>query len=229
VNFRIKVSKKVVGVRLGEQRSRKVSSVPEPSYVEKVEPSEKNKKEEVRDYSMLLARIKELEDQLVEAGEMYFKAGYEEGVKVGRYEVRKEIESLREQLQKNIASLKEQFDKIIGSLEEPLAAFAMKVAEKVIHQEVGERGKEIVRKKLEILLKKLTDQAKILIRLNPDIVRNFEDMKGVSAIPTQKISIIEDENLAPGDCVVETDRYIIEGTIKRELENIEAELSKGGK
>lgn len=224
MSFRVKVSRKIVGVRLNERGTREVSRIPETSDTEELEP---DRREEVQDYSMLLARIRELEEQLAKAGEMYFKAGYEEGIKVGRYEVRREMEALREQLQKNIASLKEQFDRIIESLEEPLTAFAMKVAEKVIHQEVDERGREIIRRKLGILLKKLTDQAKILIRLNPDVVRNFGDVKELGSVPTQKIAIIEDESLAPGDCVVETDNYIIEGTIKRELENIEAELSRG--
>ncbi|MBO8130555.1 MAG: hypothetical protein H0Z29_03435 [Candidatus Marinimicrobia bacterium] len=226
MKFKLRLEKEVKNIYLNRelQKEGKVGNIPQ----EEILAGGNGEKDTITE-NIYLKRIKEIEEKLAKASQIYYKAGYEEGIKIGRKEVKEEIETLKVELQQSILNLKEQFNQAIESLEDPLVRYSLKVAEKIIHTTVEDKSIEIARNKIKTLLKKLTDQVKITIKLSPQIAGSFGDIgenPDFPITPNQRIIIIEDDCLKPGECILETDNYIIESTIRRELENIESELFK---
>ncbi|NOZ08226.1 MAG: hypothetical protein GXO91_05035 [FCB group bacterium] len=172
-------------------------------------------------------RVKNLESSLQRAREESFQAGFEEGKEIGIKEIRVQIDNLSKEFVSATGSLDDQYRQTLQKLGKPLVRLSIKIAEKIIGQELKHADvyDAVVKRQIGKLLSEVTDQNKITIYLNPKQISNIARVETREQKRlTGAVSFAAKEDLKPGECVVETEDYILEGLITRQLQNIENKM-----
>ncbi len=172
-------------------------------------------------------RVKNLESSLQRAREESFQAGFEEGKEIGIKEIRVQIDNLSKEFLSATGSLDNQYRQTLQKLGKPLVRLSIKIAEKIIGQELKHADvyDAVVKRQIGKLLSEVTDQNKITIYLNPKQVSNIAKVENqVQKRLPGAVSLVGKDDLKPGECVVETEDYILEGLITRQLQNIENKM-----
>ncbi len=176
-------------------------------------------------------QVKVLEAALQKAREDSYKAGYDEARFVIEKRFREEISGLKETYESTIESLRNEYDESLSSLSQPLARFATGIAEKVIGRTLSEEEKqnEFLLTQLQRFLKEATVETKFKIKVNPRQLSWISDVDNQKqSLPnSDQLSFIPDEDLKPGECIVETDTEIIQGLIPEYLNFIGQNLFHG--
>lgn len=182
-----------------------------------------------KNIEMLKERIRVLESALQEAKEEAFQAGYEEGKETTLAETKRQIEDLSEEFMAMIRSLKAQFSQVLGKMNKPLVKMAIKVAENIIGREIKTEDDyyEILRRRIKQLLIEAADQSKITIHINPnqlDWVTGTKILDSFQMPSNAEINFIKDNEIKAGECLLESEEYILEGSLSRQLENLEKQV-----
>lgn len=177
----------------------------------------------------LQKQIEILETSLQKAREEAFEAGVEDGRERAKLDFQKTEDRYKREYNDLVCSLKGEFDRTIQSMEEPLLYFAFKIAERVIERELKypEDYRELFQKQIKTYLSELVNQGHITIQLNPAQLNQISsgDFTDQLALPKEmNLHLIENESLAPGECIIETKDLKIDGTIARLLENVKKEV-----
>lgn len=179
--------------------------------------------------NILEKHIQELESALQSAREDAFQSGFEEGLATAQMEAKKEITSISDEFGSIIQLLKVQYDQALERMDQPLLKLAMKVAEKIIDRELNDADKcnDILERQIKNFLKEAVDQNKITIYMNPnqvDRISNNESLKELRSVSKANVNIAGNNQLKPGECILETESFIIEGIFTRQLDNIEKQI-----
>lgn len=175
---------------------------------------------------LLSDKVKMLEEELQRTREESFQAGYQEGKEQGLQEAKKQINEFKSL----IKSFEREYANSIVKMELPLLHLAKKMAEKVIGIDLDSSAEldSILMERLKRLLYEVIDQVKVIVIVNP-VHLEWLESPGIETefnVPkTMEISFIGDENLSPGECVINTEEYHIEETYKSKLERLEQNLA----
>jgi flagellar assembly protein FliH len=179
-----------------------------------------------RQILILTNRVKALEAALQKAREEAFQVGYEEGKDTAQREAKRQMEDLSEEFTAMIQSLKDQFDRAIEKMNRPLVKLGMKIAENIIGREL--RHKEdydtLLSRRIRQLLQEVADQNKVTIYINPnqiDWVSQTEIFGSLNLPSNIRINFVGDSKVKAGECLLETEDYILEGILSRELDYLE--------
>jgi len=119
----------------------------------------------------------------------------------------------------------EQFqEEIFSSHKEQIARLSVEIAGKILRKEIGE-GKYDIVKIIEEALKVSPAQQDVVVRLNPADLACFEkgvDKKGDDVL--SNVKLIPDAGIGRGECVVETDKGMIEYFIEEHLKKVSEAL-----
>jgi len=148
-----------------------------------------------------------------------FQAGREIGIKIGRSEIAPQVEFI----QKLAQELKDKRDKIIKEAELTVIRLALQIARKVIHQEVS-TNPDLILYVVRESLKKVADESKVKVRVNPADLRILEQNKDAIFPNIEPLAFIADDEISCGGCVVETDSGIIDARLEAQLAEIEEAL-----
>jgi flagellar assembly protein FliH len=179
--------------------------------------------------NVLEKHIQELESALQSAREDAFQSGFEEGLATARMEAKKELTSISNEFSSIIQSLKVQYDQALERMDQPLLKLAMKVAEKIIGRELNDVDKcnDILERQIKIFLRETVDQNKITIYMNPkqiDRISSSESLKELRTASKANVNFSANNQLKPGECILETENFIIEGIFTRQLDNLEKQI-----
>ncbi|HCL00243.1 MAG TPA: hypothetical protein DHW42_09100 [Candidatus Marinimicrobia bacterium] len=179
--------------------------------------------------NVLEKQIRELESALQSAREDAFQSGFEEGRATAQIEAKKELTSIADEFGSIIQSLKVQYDQALERMDQPLLKFAMKVAEKIIDIELNDADKcnDILERQIKNFLKEAVDQNKITIYMNPnqiDRISGNESLKELRSASNSSVNFVGNNKLKPGECILETESFIIEGIFTRQLDNLEKQI-----
>lgn len=182
---------------------------------------------------ILEKQIHELESALQSAREEAFQAGFEEGKEAAQIEAKKELKSVSDDFGSIIQSLKVQYDQTLERMDKPLLKFAMKVAEKILGMELHNTKKcnGFLIGQIKQFLKEAVDQSKITIYMNPnqvDWISKVDILKEMSSASKASVGFVGNSKLKPGECVLETENFIEEGVLSRQLDNLEKQILEIG-
>lgn len=184
--------------------------------------------DEVNDHiQMLQNRIQALETSLQKARQEAFQSGFEEGQKAVESKYQEALEKLPAEFGRSISSLQQQFEESIRKAEQPLMELSLLIVDKILkyHLELSSNQKELLFRQLSHFLENLQEQQDITIHLAPSqyaFIRHENFIKNYQG----KIHFVEDAQLKPGECLLETAEFIIDGTIKGQLEQIARQVIK---
>ncbi len=177
------------------------------------------------DIQFLNNRIQALEMSLQNARQEAFQLGFEEGQKAVESKYRHAIEVLPRELAQAVNSLQRQYDEAISRFEKPLVKLSLVIAEKILkyHLQIEDNRREFFTQQLAYFLRVLSEEQKITIYLAPNQMAYTRQSSFIHNFKG-KIIFVEDGQLQPGECLLETDEFIIDGTISGQLEQIAREL-----
>lgn len=171
------------------------------------------KQQEAQQYAEKLAE---------EASNNGFDAGYQQGM----LEAKEHFQEKRNLMEDLIQTAYQEKDKIIQSSEAFLLSLSVKVAEKVIKQEIAqdhEKKVNIVR----MALKKIEESEDVTIQVAPEdypIILPFIEELQTYVRADSELKVIPASNLSPGGCMIHTASGSYDVTVDGQLDEIKKQL-----
>ena len=176
-------------------------------------------------------QVEILEKALVQTRENAFQAGYEEGRNSSMNDMESRIKELSSDFTQMVQGLGEQYKVLFNFQEKTILKLSLRIAEKILYEELSHK-KEITDylvKMLKKILMEMMEQKKITVSLNPDWLKEFKRDKFLDQIDLplhEKIQFIEDDNLHPGECLVESEDFFIDATLNHQFKLMENHLKQ---
>jgi len=148
-----------------------------------------------------------------------------EGYKAGLEQAQQDIENFKESLMQFLKAKQEVFEYIAPDILE----ISVDIARKIVKQEITQNPQIVLESILEVLKGVSKEESRVSIKVNPNQVSLIKesmpqmlDSIGLEA----KISVIPDDTIEIGSCILYTNNGIVDATIKTQLDIIK-EAFKG--
>ena len=154
-------------------------------------------------------------------------SAYQEGFNAGIQQAQADLENFRNVLGAFMGA----DERVFGEIAPHLYEMAMDIAKKIIKTEV-KADPEIVLNTIMDVLKTLSkNEPKIILRINPVQVQYIKD-----TLPEQirllgmdtKLSILSDESITEGGCIVQTNNGLVDASIEAQLDIVQTALRSMG-
>jgi flagellar assembly protein FliH len=109
-----------------------------------------------------------------------------------------------------------QFDNITKTFEQKLIAYSLKIASKIINQEVQQNSNQIALNFAQELILKLKDATKISVHINPKDYEYLQTHLDLSST----IELVKDPNVSPAGIVISSDIGNFDSTIESKLDTL---------
>ena len=147
-------------------------------------------------------------------------AGKEEGMAEAARNIEESLETLNQ-------AVKER-KKIIKDSEQEILRLSLKIAEQIIRSEVS-LHRDVCLNIVAEAIARVSDREQIIVKVNRDDVeylKRYKDRLTGMIDGVKSFSIIEDANIEPGGCVIETNLGFIDAKISTKIKSIEESLKK---
>lgn len=127
-------------------------------------------------------------------------------------------------LEEAVVKLQQFQEEIFSSHREQIARLSVEIAGKILQKEIGD-GHYDIGKIIQEALKVAPAQQDVVVRLNADDLERYE--KGIdekSGDGLANVKLVADANIGPGECVVETNKGMIEYFIEEHLKKVSEAL-----
>src|SRR3989339_568183 len=118
--------------------------------------------------------------------------------------------------------------KIIKDSEGEILRLALKVAEQIIRSEVS-MHRDVCLNIVSEAIGRISDREQIIVRVNredAEYLKRYKDRLTSMLDGVKSFSIIEDANIEPGGCIIETNLGFIDARISTKIRSIEEALHK---
>ena len=152
------------------------------------------------------------------------EAAREEGRREGREEASARIEEALETLNQAVKERK----KIVKDAENEIVRLALKVAEQIIRSEVS-MHRDVCLNIVSEAIGRVSDREQIIVKVNredAEYLKRYKDRLAGMLDGVKSFSIVEDSNIEPGGCVIETNLGFIDARIGTKIRAIEEALNK---
>jgi len=224
----LKLKRRVIEIKTEEYSDDSAIRMGDQRVLAKYEHIEKNSTSTERQILSMKNQIKMLEIALQQAREEAFQMGFEEGKDSGRHETESAYATKLKNVTNLTDTLAKGFEKALNDLDRPLLELAFKIAEKILGDtlNIDEQSNRFLLSRIRQILDTLTEQTKVIIYLNPDQY-DWIAKGGSQAEETafgNKVIFKYDMKLKPGECVVESDNFVVDGTITKRIEDLRTQM-----
>lgn len=175
-----------------------------------------------------ISRVKSEAQKIIEKAaaeaEAVREQAREEGHREGREDASARIEEALSTLNQAVLERK----KIVRDAEGEILRLSLKIAEQIIRSEVS-LHRDVSLNIVSEAIGRVSDREQIIVRVNredAEYLKRFKDRLAGMLDGVKSFSIIEDANIEPGGCVVETNLGFIDARISTKLKSIEEALLK---
>ena len=144
------------------------------------------------------------------------EAASKEGYQAGLEQAREDVLALKDAIGIFLNSNQEVYEQIAPEI----LSVSVEIAKKIIKKEVSESPEVLVNTVIEVLKGLSKEEAKVMLRVNPvqvDILRQsvpeILNLTGLDA----KVSVLADESISEGGCLVTTTNGVVDATIETQL------------
>lgn len=179
---------------------------------------------ESRGLSEIETQAKEmLETAQYESEEIRRKA-YAEGLERGQKESENKIKEALSTLNEAVVERK----KIIKDAESEILRLALKAAEQIIRSEVS-LHRDVCLNIVSDAISRVSDREQVLIRVNKEdaeYIKRYKDKLAGIVDGVKSFSVLEDSQIEPGGCIIETNLGYVDARISTKIHSIEEALKK---
>ncbi|MCU0641392.1 MAG: FliH/SctL family protein [Candidatus Margulisbacteria bacterium] len=164
--------------------------------------------------------IEQAQHEAAALGQEAKEAGRREGLEEAAARVDEALSTLNQ-------AVKER-KRIIKDAEGELLRLSLKIAEQIIRSEVS-LHRDVSLNIVSEAISRVSDREQIIVRVNRDdaeYLKRYKDRLAGMMDGVKSFSIIEDANIEPGGCVIETNLGFIDARIATKLRSIEEALQK---
>ncbi len=157
-----------------------------------------------------------------------YAKGFAEGVQKAHDDAIASVEQRAKLLEELLRELEVIKSRIMTNSQEDIVKLAMVIASKIIHREV--KGSEAVVDNVREAIDMASDKHSIRIKLNPADIPVVDSHRGefLETIKSlERIELIEDDEIIPGGCIVETTEGSVDARLDRQMEEIRKMLLGG--
>lgn len=150
--------------------------------------------------------------------------GIEEGRRQAHLEVEEKIKAAFETLNQAVKARK----KIIKDAEAEILRLALKAAEQIIRSEVS-LHRDVCLNIVSEAISRVSDREQVIVRVNRDdaeYIKRYKDRLSGIVDGIRSFSVLEDNQIEPGGCVIETNLGYIDSRISTKLAAIEEAFKK---
>lgn len=181
---------------------------------------------EIKAYS---DRIKILEEELQRSRAEAYQAGFEEGQRISQTEARKRFSQASQEFSASIHATHKAFEDAIENLSAPVLTLALGAAEKIIQQELelDEKQQQILLNQIQRALNETATQTRTVIQVNAkqlEWITGLDVLKQLNVPHKDNLRFIPNPKLGPGEILLETEDYLMDGTIHTQLQILEKAL-----
>lgn len=208
-NKKIYSSPEVRGVHVLQSRERRIDLAQEVALQEELLQQEKEDE-----------RLKELELAKDEA----YKKGRADAEQSSLEEferLKKEYASLVALFQDATRQMTAEKEKIWRESEHEIVRLALAISKKAVGCEISDNSVNIMKQAVTEALSYVGEKKLVAVRISPEDLKKTDTLEGMK-IAGEGIKVLEDRNVAPGGCVVETDF----GCVESHVESRWAEIRK---
>lgn len=221
-----------------EQEEDKI--IPQGGYIEPEisQPSDDSANDEERIESAYEKASKIIEQAQSEAQEILENAQSEaeslrqisrsEGLEDGKKEGQDQISEIINQALETLNEAIKQRKKIIKDSESEIVRLSLKIAEQIIHNEVSV-NKDAVMNIVAEAINRVSDRENVIVKVNRDdveYIKKYKDKLSGIVDGVKNLSILEDSQVDPGGCVVETNLGFVDARISTKISLIEQAIGK---
>jgi flagellar assembly protein FliH len=166
--------------------------------------------------------------KIVEGARQEAEGIRQEAKEAGRQEGRQEAASRIEEAMETLNQAVKERKKIIQDSEAELLRLAIKVAEQIIRSEVS-LHRDVCLNIVSEAISRVSDREQIIVKVNredAEYLKRYKDRLAGMLDGVKSFSIIEDSNIEPGGCIIETNLGFIDARIATKLKSIEEALNK---
>ncbi len=166
-------------------------------------------------------------DEAVSEAEAIRSEAKAEGLSMGKDEA---ADNIKESLATLNQAVKER-KKIVKESENEILRLALKVAEQIIRSEVS-LHRDVCLNIVAEAIARVSDREQIIVRVSHDdseYLKRYKDRLAGILDGVKSFSILEDPNVEPGGCLIETNLGLIDSRISTKLKSIEEALMKATK
>ncbi len=167
-------------------------------------------------------RLKELESAKDEA----YKKGRADAEQASQEEferLKKEYASLVDLFQDATRQMAAEKEKIWRESELEILKFALAISKKTVGYEISENSVNIMKQAVTEALTYVGEKKLVAVRVSPEDLKKMNTLEGMKIVG-EGIKVLEDRNVAPGGCVVETDFGNVESHVESRWEEIRKAL-----
>lgn len=149
-----------------------------------------------------------------------YQTAYEEGFKEATNKVKEEFEPFCQQTKTLIEELSIAKEKYLTEQENEITKLVLTITEKILGTIVENRP-EVIAQIVRKVIVRINSAEKISIKVNPlhiPYLSNYREQ--YPELPHDRMEIMEDPNIKPGDCLVVTENGFIDSKIEEQLELI---------
>lgn len=187
-------------------------------------PKRENKVIPVEDLPRARSETQKLIEQAHSEADSIREEAREEGRLAGREESASRIEESLATLNEAVKERK----KIVKDAEGEILRLALKIAEQIIRSEVS-LHRDVTLNIVSEAISRVSDREQIIVRVNredAEYIKRYKDRLSGMLDGVKSFSVIEDANIEPGGCVIETNLGFIDARIATKLRSIEEALKK---
>lgn len=151
------------------------------------------------------------------------QSAYQEGFNAGLQQAEADLENFRNTLGAFMGAE----DRVFNEIAPNILGIAMEIAQKIIKTEVKSDPQIVLDTIMDVLKTLSKNEPKIILRINPLQVQYIKD-----TLPEQirllgmdtKLSIISDESITEGGCIVQTNNGLVDASIEAQLDIVQNAL-----
>lgn len=195
-----------------------INATQKPVVAAALQTTEKN------DLNIIKSEAQKIIDQALQEAEGIRAEAQATGKEEGRAESAGHIEEALKTLNEAVKERKI----IIRDAEQEILRLSIKVAEQIIRSEVS-MHRDVCLNIVAEAIARVSDREQIIVRVNRDdaeYLKRYKDRLSGMLDGVKSFSIIEDNNVEPGGCVIETNLGFIDAKIGTKIKSIESALKK---
>jgi flagellar assembly protein FliH len=136
---------------------------------------------------------------------------------LGEYEAKAaaEVNKIREALERFVGERKEYFSRV----ESDVVQLALAISAKILHRE-AQVDSMLVAALVRVAVEKLHDGSSVSVRVSPENAGKWREYLA-NPMNSSTVTVVEDGNLGPDDCMLETDLGSADFSIDTQLKEVE--------
>jgi len=175
-----------------------------------------------------------IEDEKKKASEAGYKdgaqKGYKAGLEAGKQDSAEKSMEIIEEAKEVLKAAHMESRSYIEKAEKEIIELSVKIAESIIKKEL-QLDDSIIVGVAKAALAEVRNRVQIIIRAGKKetmvLQDNLEELKELC--PNGVFTILRDENVSSGACIIETDIHVIDASVDRQLENVKRVLTEVGR